>query len=59
MKLIEWVRFSWDFADLPALDLELPQHYRIESGDDRGRKTFAPGDFKMLSPRSGVESRLA
>jgi hypothetical protein len=30
MKLIEWVRFSWDFADLPAPELELPQHYRIE-----------------------------
>lgn len=30
MKLVEWVRFSWDFANLPALDLELPQHYRIE-----------------------------
>lgn len=29
MKLIEWVRFSWDFANLPPLDLELPQHYRI------------------------------
>jgi ribosomal protein S18 acetylase RimI-like enzyme len=31
MKLIEWVRFSWDFEDLPALDLELPPHYRIEA----------------------------
>ncbi len=31
MKLIEWVRFSWDFANLPALDLELPPHYRIEA----------------------------
>ena len=29
MKLIEWVRFSWDFANLPTLDLALPQHYRI------------------------------
>jgi acetyltransferase (GNAT) family protein len=29
MKLIEWVRFSWDFGKLPALDLELPQHYTI------------------------------
>ncbi len=30
MKLVEWVRFSWDFENFPALDLELPQHYRIE-----------------------------
>lgn len=30
MKLIEWVRFSWDFDRLPALELELPQHYTIE-----------------------------
>jgi hypothetical protein len=30
MKLVEWVRFSWDLGDLPALDLELPEHYRIE-----------------------------
>jgi Acetyltransferase (GNAT) family len=30
MKLVEWVRFSWDFAKLPTLDLALPQHYRIE-----------------------------
>jgi hypothetical protein len=30
MKLIEWVRFSWDFAKLPELDLRLPQHYTIE-----------------------------
>ena len=30
MKLIEWVRFSWDFAELPELDLRLPQHYTIE-----------------------------
>ncbi len=30
MKLIEWVRFSWDFAKLPELDLQLPQHYTIE-----------------------------
>lgn len=29
MKLIEWVRFSWDFNKLPALDLVLPQHYTI------------------------------
>ena len=31
MKLIEWVRFSWDFANLPALDLQLPPHYRIDA----------------------------
>lgn len=31
MKLVEWVRFSWDFTNLPALDLNLPQHYRIEA----------------------------
>ena len=30
MKLIEWVRFSWDFAELPELDLRLPAHYTIE-----------------------------
>ena len=30
MKLVEWVRFTWDFANVPALDLQLPPHYRIE-----------------------------
>jgi hypothetical protein len=30
MKLVEWVRFSWDFANFPPLDLALPPHYRIE-----------------------------
>jgi ribosomal protein S18 acetylase RimI-like enzyme len=29
MKLIEWVRFTWDFANFPVLDLKLPEHYRI------------------------------
>jgi hypothetical protein len=38
MKLIEWVRFSWDFGKLPALDLKLPQHYTIEAAGAENEK---------------------
>jgi ribosomal protein S18 acetylase RimI-like enzyme len=38
MKLVEWVRFSWDFVNLPALDLELPPHYRIEAARAEDQK---------------------
>ena len=38
MKLIEWVRFSWDFGNLPALDLALPEHYRIEAATTEDEK---------------------
>lgn len=38
MKLIEWVRFSWDFAKLPELDLRLPQHYTIERATTENEK---------------------
>ena len=29
MKLVNWVRFSWDLTKLPPLDCELPEHYEI------------------------------
>ena len=38
MKLIEWVRFSWDFAKLSELDLRLPQHYTIEPATTENEK---------------------
>ena len=38
MKVSEWVRFSWDFAKLPALDLTLPQHYTIEPATAENEK---------------------
>jgi|SRR4051794_12529358 hypothetical protein len=38
MKLNEWVRFSWDFAKLPALNLHLPQHYTIEKATPENEK---------------------
>lgn len=32
MKLVNWVRFSWDLTQLPALHLALPDHYQIQAG---------------------------
>jgi len=29
MKLVNWVRFSWDLTKLPPLSCELPEHYTI------------------------------
>ncbi len=29
MKLVHWVRFTWDLAKLPPLTCKLPQHYQI------------------------------
>ena len=29
MKLINWVRFSWDLTRLPQFDPQLPEHYDI------------------------------
>jgi hypothetical protein len=29
MKLVNWVRFSWDLTKLPPLDCQLPEHYEI------------------------------
>ena len=38
MKVSEWVRFSWDFAKLPALDLTLPKHYTIDAATAQNEK---------------------
>jgi ribosomal protein S18 acetylase RimI-like enzyme len=38
MKLVEWVRFTWDFANFSVLDLKLPQHYRIEPATAENEK---------------------
>ncbi len=38
MKLIEWLRFSWDFANIPPLDLNLPAHYGIEPATAENEK---------------------
>ena len=29
MKSINWIQFTWDLANLPPLDFELPEHYQI------------------------------
>jgi GNAT superfamily N-acetyltransferase len=29
MKLLKWVRFTWDLTKLPSQDVRLPQHYEI------------------------------
>jgi hypothetical protein len=45
MKLLNWVRFTWDLTRLPFLDVKLPQHYQIgpTSNDDEKeiRKVFS------------------
>jgi GNAT superfamily N-acetyltransferase len=36
MKLVNWVRFTWDLTRLPASEVRLPEHYEITaaSADD-------------------------
>jgi len=29
MKLLNWVRFTWDLSTVPSPELELPSHYKI------------------------------
>jgi hypothetical protein len=45
MKLLKWVRFTWDLTKLPLQDVGLPQHYQIAAataGDEKSlRKVFS------------------
>src|SRR5437870_4067640 len=52
MKLLGWLRFTWDLAKLPLLASELPEHYQIGTATDDDeialRKVFS-SSF-MLDP---------
>jgi hypothetical protein len=45
MKLLKWIRFTWDLTKLPVSDAALPQHYAIAPAgaeDEQGlRKVFS------------------
>ncbi|MDQ2824007.1 MAG: GNAT family N-acetyltransferase [Verrucomicrobiota bacterium] len=45
MKLLNWVRFTWDLRKLSPADLQLPEHYQITpaTGEDETelRKVFS------------------
>lgn len=38
MKLVKWVRFTWDLTKLPPLDLSLPEHYEIATATAEDEK---------------------
>lgn len=45
MKLLNWVRFTWDLTNLPSLITDLPEHYQIgpanEPDQTELRKVFS------------------
>src|SRR6266404_4459622 len=45
MKLLNWVRFTWDLAKLPPIVSELPEHYQIapatKEDENELRKVFS------------------
>jgi hypothetical protein len=45
MKLLNWIRFTWDLTKLPSVGLQLPEHYQVApaTGDDEKelRKVFS------------------
>lgn len=45
MKLLNWVRFTWDLTNLPSLITDLPQHYQIGAATNEDqvglRKVFS------------------
>ncbi len=50
MKLVQWVRFTWDFSKFPTLDSKLPQHYRIERAtheDEKELRKVISSCFKL------------
>ena len=40
MKLVHWVRFTWDLEQLPALGPVLPEHYHFTNGTPADEKEF-------------------
>jgi hypothetical protein len=52
MKLLGWVRFTWDLKKLPPLTAELPEHYHIgpaTDDDERALRKVFSSSF-MLDP---------
>jgi len=40
MKLLGWLRFTWDLTKLPVLASELPEHYQIGTATDDDKITL-------------------
>src|SRR4029079_4906706 len=38
MKLLNWVRFTWDLTSVPSTPVELPNHYRISPATSADEK---------------------
>ena len=38
MKLLNWVRFTWDLNSLPSAEVDLPNHYRISPATKEDEK---------------------
>jgi GNAT superfamily N-acetyltransferase len=52
MKMLNWVRFTWDLKKLPSCDLKLPAHYRIApaaAADERELRKVYSSSF-LLDP---------
>jgi GNAT superfamily N-acetyltransferase len=52
MKMLNWVRFTWDLKKLPSCDLKLPAHYQIAPatvGDERELRKVYSSSF-LLDP---------
>jgi hypothetical protein len=52
MKMLNWVRFTWDLRKLPSCDLNLPAHYQIApatAADERELRKVYSSSF-LLDP---------
>jgi hypothetical protein len=52
MKMLNWVRFTWDLKKLPSCDLNLPAHYQIApatAADERELRKVYSSSF-LLDP---------
>ena len=69
MKLLKWIRFTWDLTKLPVSDVALPQHYAIAPAgaeDEQGlRKVFSSSflldpswSFAIGEVMQTIQSRL-
>jgi hypothetical protein len=69
MKLLKWIRFTWDLTKLPVSDAALPQHYAIapaSAEDEQGlRKVFSSSflldpswSFAIGEVMQTIQSRL-
>ena len=50
MKVISWVRFTWDLAALPEAEADLPEHYQISAAtqdDEKELRRVVSSSFSL------------